>query len=155
MTHAQAKARHAELAAEIREHDYAYYIQAKPRINDRDYDRLYQELRELEAAFPDLMTPDSPTQRVGGAPLKEFKPVAHLLPMMSLDNTYSEAEVRQFIARVERLAPGQQLEWVVEPKVDGVAVSLRYENGLLTVGATRGDGATGDDITVNLRTIKS
>jgi DNA ligase (NAD+) len=155
MTHAQAKARHAELAAQIREHDYAYYVEAKPRVSDRDYDRLYQELREIEAEFSDLITPDSPTQRVGGAPLKEFKPVQHLLPMMSLDNTYSEAELRQFIARVERLAPGQQLEWVVEPKVDGVAVSLRYESGVLTVGATRGDGTTGDDITSNLRTIKS
>ena len=155
MTHAQAKARHAELAAEIREHDYAYYVDAMPRINDREYDRLYQELREIETQFPDLLAPDSPTQRVGGAPLKEFKPVAHLLPMMSLDNTYSEAEVRQFIARVERLVPGEQLDWVVEPKVDGVAVSLRYEKGLLAVGATRGDGTTGDDITSNLRTIKS
>ena len=101
------------------------------------------------------MTPDSPTQRVGGAPIKEFRPVQHLLPMMSLDNTYSEDEVRQFIARLERLLPGQSLEFVVEPKVDGVAVSLRYENGLLSLGATRGDGATGDDITANLRTIKS
>lgn len=155
MTHAQAKGRHAELAAEIRDHDHAYYVEAKPRISDRDYDRLYQGLCEIEAQFPDLVTADSPTQRVGGAPLKEFKPVQHLLPMMSLDNTYSEGELRQFIARVDRLAPGQQHEWVVEPKVDGVAVSLRYENGLLTVGATRGDGTTGDDITSNLRTIKS
>jgi len=155
MTQAQAKARHAELATEIRAHDYAYYVEAKPRISDREYDRLYQELSEIESQFPDLITPDSPTQRVGGAPIKEFKPVPHLLPMMSLDNTYSEDEVRQFIARVERLLPGEQLEWVVEPKVDGVAVSLRYENGVFTTGATRGDGATGDDITSNLRTIKS
>jgi len=155
VTHAQAKARHAKLAAEIRTHDYAYYVEAKPRVSDRKYDRLYQELRELEAEFPDLITPDSPTQRVGGAPLEEFKPVQHLLPMMSLDNTYSEDEVRQFVARVERLLPREKLEWVVEPKVDGVAVSLRYENGVFTVGATRGDGTTGDDITSNLRTIKS
>jgi DNA ligase (NAD+) len=155
MTHAQARSRHAELAEEIRGHDYAYYVEAKPSISDREYDRLYEELREIEAQFPDLMTPDSPTQRVGGAPIKEFKPVQHLLLMMSLDNTYSEDEARQFIARVERLLPGQPLEFVVEPKVDGVAVSLRYENGLLSVGATRGDGTTGDDITANLRTIKS
>jgi DNA ligase (NAD+) len=155
MTQAQAKVRHGELATEIRAHDYAYYVEAKPRISDREYDRLYQELRELEAQFPALITPDSPTQRVGGAPLKEFKPVQHLLPMMSLDNTYSEEEVRQFVARVERLLPREQLGWVVEPKVDGVAVSLRYENGIFTVGATRGDGTTGDDITSNLRTIKS
>src|SRR5215204_1056682 len=136
MTSLEAKARHAQLAAEIREHDYAYYVEATPRINDREYDRLYKELGEIEAQFPDLMAPDSPTQRVGGAPLKAFQPVQHLLPMMSLDNTYSESEVRQFVARVERLVPGHQREWVVEPKVDGVAVSLRYENGLLTVGAT-------------------
>lgn len=155
MTHAQAKARHAELAAEISAHDHAYYVEAKPVISDREYDRLYQKLHELETQFPDLATPDSPTQRVGGAPLTEFKPVQHLLPMMSLDNTYSEAEVRQFVARVERLLPGERLDWIVEPKVDGVAVSVRYEKGLLTVGATRGDGATGDDITSNLRTIKS
>jgi DNA ligase (NAD+) len=155
MLPAEARARHAQLAAEIREHDYAYYVEAAPKIKDREYDRLYKELREIEAQFPALITPDSPTQRVGGAPLKEFQPVQHLLPMMSLDNTYSEAEVRQFVARVERWVPGHQLEWVVEPKVDGVAVSLRYENGVLTVGATRGDGTTGDDITSNLRTIKS
>src|SRR5688572_14146685 len=155
MTHEQASKRYAELADQIRAHDHAYYVEAAPRISDREYDRLYTELRELEAQFPDLAGPDSPTQRVGGAPLKEFKPVPHLLPMMSLDNTYSEAEVRQFIARVERLVPGEELDWVVEPKVDGVAVSLRYEKGLLTVGATRGDGTTGDDITPNLRTIKS
>jgi len=115
MTHAQAKARHAELSADIRAHDYAYYVEAKPKISDREYDRLYQELREIESQFPGLITPDSPTQRVGGAPIKEFKPVQHLLPMMSLDNTYSEDEVRQFIARVERLLQREQLEWVVEP----------------------------------------
>src|SRR5687768_12407235 len=155
MTHEQARKRHAELAEQIRAHDHAYYVEAAPKISDREYDRLYTELRELEAQFPDLVGPDSPTQRVGGTPLKEFKPVQHLVPMMSLDNTYSEAEVRQFIARVERLLPRQRLEWVVEPKVDGVAVSLRYENGKLTIGATRGDGTTGDDITSNLRTIRS
>ncbi|MCI0746123.1 MAG: NAD-dependent DNA ligase LigA [Verrucomicrobia subdivision 3 bacterium] len=155
MTQAEARKRHAELAAEIRSHDYAYYVTANPVITDRDYDRLYKELVDLEAQFPNLVTPDSPTQRVGGAPLKEFQPVQHLLPMMSLDNTYSEAEVRQFVARVERLLPRETLAWVVEPKVDGVAVSVRYENGVLTVGATRGDGTTGDDITANLRTIKS
>jgi DNA ligase (NAD+) len=155
MTHAQAKSRHAELAEQIRAHDYAYYVEANPRISDREYDRLYQELREIEAQFPDLVTPDSPTQRVGGAPIKEFKPVQHLIPMMSLDNTYSEDELRQFLARVERLLPKEPLEFVVEPKVDGVAVSLRYENGLFTIGATRGDGTTGDDISSNLRTIKS
>src|SRR5437867_6624211 len=133
MTHAQAQNRHAELCDQIRAHDYAYYVLAQPQISDQEYDRLYRELVELEQKFPGLITPDSPTQRVGGAPLKEFKPVQHLLPMMSLDNTYSEDEVRQFVARVDRLLPREKLEWVVEPKVDGVAVSLRYENGVFKV----------------------
>src|SRR5688500_11849007 len=155
MTHAQAKSRHAELAEQIRAHDYAYYVEASPKISDREYDRLYQELREIEVQFPDLVTPDSPTQRIGGAPIKEFKPVQHLIPMMSLDNTYSEDELRQFLARVERLLPKEAREFVVEPKVDGVAVSLRYENGLFTIGATRGDGTTGDDTSSNLRPAKS
>jgi len=155
MTQAQAKARHAELVEEIRRHDQLYYVEAKPSISDRAYDALYHELLELEKQFPDLVTPDSPSQRVGGQPIKAFQPVQHLLPMMSLDNTYSQAEVGQFVARVQRLLPGENLEWVVEPKIDGLAVSLRYEDGLLSLGATRGDGTTGDDITSNLRTIRS
>ena len=117
--------------------------------------QLYHELLDLEQQFPDLVTPDSPTQRVGGQPLKEFKPVQHLVPMMSLDNTYSQAEVREFVERVQRLLPRETLEWVVEPKIDGVAISLRYEHGVFTLGATRGDGTTGDDITANLKTIRS
>lgn len=155
MTHAQAKTRHAELAAEIRAHDHAYYVEAKPTISDQAYDRLYHELIELEKEFPDLVTPDSPSQHVGGEPLTEFKPVQHLSPMMSLDNTYSQGEVREFVARVQRLLPGQTLEWILEPKVDGVAINLRYENGRFTCGATRGDGTTGDDVTANLKTIRS
>jgi DNA ligase (NAD+) len=155
MTRAQAQARHAALAAEIRRHDHAYYVEAQPVISDRDYDRLYRELLDLEQEFPDLATPDSPSQRVGGAPLSEFKPSRHLAPMMSLDNSYSQEEVRAFVERVQRLLPNETLDWVVEPKVDGVAVNLRYENGLLAVGATRGDGTTGDDITANLKTIRS
>src|SRR6266571_2269624 len=155
MTPAQAKARHAELSEEIRRHDHAYYVEAKPIISDREYDRLYKELIELEKQFPDLATPDSPSQRVGGQPLSEFTPSQHLAPMMSLDNTYSQAEVRQFVERLQKLLPGEKLEWVVEPKVDGVAINLRYENGIFTVGATRGDGTTGDDITANLKTIRS
>jgi len=140
---------------EIRRHDYLYYVEATPSISDREYDSLYRELVDLETQFPDLITPDSPTQRVGGQPIKAFKPVQHLTPMMSLDNTYSQAELRQFLARVQRLLPEGDLEWVVEPKVDGVAVSLRYEDGLFVLGATRGDGTTGDDITGNLKTIRS
>jgi DNA ligase (NAD+) len=155
MTHAQAEARHSKLAEEIRGHDHAYYVEAKPTISDQAYDRLYHELLELEKKFPDLVTPDSPSQRVGGEPLTEFKPVQHLSPMMSLDNTYSQEEVREFVARVQRLLPGEKLEWMVEPKIDGVAINLRYENGLLTCGATRGDGTTGDDVTANLKTIRA
>jgi DNA ligase (NAD+) len=155
MTHAQARARHAELAEEIRRHDHLYYVEARPVISDREYDRLYHDLLALEREFPDLTSPDSPSQRVGGKPLSEFKPSQHLAPMMSLDNTYSQEEVRAFVERVQKLAPDEKLEWVVEPKVDGVAVNLRYENGVFTVGATRGDGTTGDDITANLKTIRS
>ncbi|HXJ60672.1 MAG TPA: NAD-dependent DNA ligase LigA [Verrucomicrobiae bacterium] len=155
MTHAQAQARHAELAGEIRQHDHLYYVEARPVITDRGYDLLYHELLELEQQFPDLAGADSPTQRVGGRPLSEFKPSQHLVPMMSLDNTYSPEEVREFVARVQRLLPDQTLDWVVEPKIDGVAINLRYENGAFTVGATRGDGTTGDDITANLKTIRS
>ncbi|HEY2951412.1 MAG TPA: NAD-dependent DNA ligase LigA, partial [Verrucomicrobiae bacterium] len=155
MTDAQAKARHAELAEEIRRHDHAYYIEARPAISDREYDKLYRELLDLERAFPDLAAPDSPSQRVGGQPVSAFQPSHHLAPMMSLDNTYSQEEVRQFVERVQRLVPDERLEWLVEPKVDGVAINLRYENGALAVGATRGDGTTGDDITANLKTIHS
>lgn len=155
MTHAQARARHAELTEEIRRHDHLYYVEAKPVISDREYDKLYHDLLEMEREFPDLTTPDSPSQRVGGKPLSEFKPSRHLAPMMSLDNTYSQEEVRAFVERVQKLAPNGELEWVVEPKVDGVAVNLRYENGIFTVGATRGDGTHGDDITANLKTIRS
>ena len=155
MTHAEAKVRHSELIEEIRQHDYRYYVEANPVISDREYDALYRELSDLERQYPDLITPDSPTQRVGGQPIQGFNPVPHLLPMMSLDNTYSQGEVRQFLERVRRLLPSQTLEWVVEPKIDGVAISLRYENGRFQLGATRGDGTTGDDITSNLRTIRS
>jgi DNA ligase (NAD+) len=155
MTHAQAKTRHEALVEEIRKHDHLYYVEATPSISDREYDSLYRELVDLETQFPDLISPDSPSQRVGGQPIKAFKPVQHLTPMMSLDNTYSQAELRQFLARVQRLSPDGDLEWVVEPKVDGVAVSLRYEDGLFVLGATRGDGTTGDDITGNLKTIRS
>jgi DNA ligase (NAD+) len=155
MTFAEAKTRHAEMAEEIHRHDHAYYVLAQPTISDRDYDRLYHELLDLEKQFPDLITPDSPSQRVSGEPLKEFKPVRHLAPMLSLDNTYSQEELREFVNRVQRILPNETLDWIVEPKVDGVAINLRYENGVFTCGATRGDGATGDDITVNLKTIRS
>src|SRR5436309_451559 len=155
MTFNEAKARHAELVEEIRRHDHAYYVLAQPTIGDQDYDRLYRKLLDLEKEFPELITPDSPSQRVGGAPLKAFKPVQHVKPMLSLDNTYSQEELREFVNRVQRLLPHETLEWIVEPKIDGVAINLRYEEGVFTCGATRGDGTTGDDITANLKTIRS
>ena len=155
MTAAQAKSRHAELVETIRGHDYAYYVLAQPRISDPEYDKLYRELVDLETKFADLATPDSPTQRVAGQPLSEFRSVQHSTPMLSLDNTYSQEEVRDFVNRVQKLLPGERLHWTVEPKVDGVAMSVLYENGALTIGATRGDGTTGDDITANVRTIRS
>src|SRR4051812_17690957 len=155
MTLKEAESKHAEVAAEIRRHDHAYYVLAQPSISDQDYDRLYRQLLDLEKEFPQLISPDSPTQRVGGEPLKAFKPVQHLKPMLSLDNTYSQEELREFVNRVQRLLPHETLEWVVEPKIDGVAINLRYEEGVFTCGATRGDGTTGDDITANLKTIRS
>ncbi|MFQ3168466.1 MAG: DNA ligase (NAD+) [Limisphaerales bacterium] len=147
--------RHAALAEEIRRHDRAYYIEAQPAVSDRDYDKLYRELLDLEAAHPELRTADSPSQRVGGAPIDGFETVRHALPMMSLDNTYSQEEVREFVGRVQKLLPGESLEWLVEPKADGVAISLRFEDGLFTLGTTRGDGIAGDDVTANLRTIRT
>ena len=147
--------RHAALAEEIRRHDRAYYVEAQPAVSDRDYDKLYRELLDLEAAHPELRTADSPSQRVGGAPIDGFETVRHALPMMSLDNTYSQEEVREFVGRVQKLLPGESLEWLVEPKADGVAISLRFEDGLFTLGTTRGDGIAGDDVTANLRTIRT
>src|SRR5262249_46894261 len=120
MTLAEAQSRHAELVEQIRQHDHAYYVLAQPTITDQAYDRLYHELLDLEATFPELITPASPTHRVGGEPIKEFKPVRHLQPMTSLDNTYSQADLREFVNRVQRLLPKEQLHWVVEPKIDGV-----------------------------------
>src|SRR5438876_3122658 len=152
---AQAAKRIEQLREEIRKHDRLYYEEAAPIINDRKYDRLYKELVDLETQFPDLVTPDSPTQRVGGKPLKAFEQVSHLIPMLSLDNTYSEEEVKNFYTRIQRLLPNENIPVVIEPKVDGVAVSLVYENGRLRQAATRGDGNVGDNITQNIRTIRS
>src|SRR5437879_6361794 len=144
-----------QLRKEIRRHDRLYYEEAAPIISDHEYDRLYKELVDLETQFPDLVTPDSPTQCVGGRPLQAFEQVSHLIPMLSLDNTYSEAEVKNFYARMQRLLPDERIPVVIEPKVDGVAVSLIYENSRLRQAATRGDGGVGDNITQNIRTIRS
>ncbi|MCH8840114.1 MAG: NAD-dependent DNA ligase LigA [Planctomycetes bacterium] len=141
------------LRAEIRAHDRRYYVEAQPTISDLEYDRLLERLKELEAAHPELVTADSPTQRVGDAPVDELNSVRHRVAMMSIDNTYSLEELKKYGERIAGLLPDQQIEWVVELKIDGVAVSLTYEDGVLIQGATRGDGATGDDITHNVRTV--
>src|SRR5213083_754600 len=155
MKRKEAERNIAQLREEVSKHDRLYYEEAAPVISDREYDRLYKELADLETQFPDLVTPDSPTQRVGGKPLKAFEQVAHLIPMLSLDNTYSEEEVKNFYTRIQRLLPNEKIPVVIEPKVDGVAVSLIYENGKLRQAATRGDGNVGDNITQNIRTIRS
>src|SRR5881397_3994050 len=151
----EAEKKIAELREEVRKHDRLYYENATPIISDREYDRLYKELVDLETQFPDLVTPDSPTQRVGGKPLEAFAQVQHLAPMLSLDNTYSEEEVANFYKRITRLLPEETIPVVIEPKVDGVAVSVMYEKGRLKYAATRGDGLVGDDITQNIKTIRS
>ncbi|MFM8460212.1 MAG: NAD-dependent DNA ligase LigA, partial [Chthoniobacterales bacterium] len=155
MAASNVSSRARELRREIARHDRLYYEEAAPQISDREYDVLLRELRDLEDAHPDLRTPDSPTRRVAGKPLDGFKQVRHRVPMQSLDNTYSLEEADEFLERVERLLPGIKLRWTIEPKVDGVAISLTYREGLLELAATRGDGTTGDDVTQNVRTIRS
>ncbi len=151
----EATQRVETLRLELAEHNRRYYQDAAPTITDQEYDALYRELIDLETAWPELLTPDSPTQRVGGAPLEEFAQIRHLTPMQSLDNTYSEMEVAEFYHRVQKALPGREIPVIIEPKVDGVAVSLYYEKGALQYAATRGDGVTGDDITQNARTIRT
>jgi DNA ligase (NAD+) len=144
-----------KLRKELREHDYRYYVLAQPSISDAEYDQLMRRLIELEKAHPELLTPDSPSQRVGGQPTKEFPTVTHSTPMLSLSNVYSEEEVVDFDRRVKTILGTQPYRYVCELKFDGVAVSLKYEGGILVRGATRGDGFQGDEITNNLKTIRS
>jgi len=144
-----------KLRDEIEFHNYRYYVLDDPVISDAEYDRLMNELVRLEAAHPELVTPDSPTQRVGAAPAAAFAPVVHRSPMMSLANVYSVEEIRAFDARVRRALDGEPVEYVAELKIDGLAVSLVYEDGRFVRGATRGDGTTGEDVTHNLKTIRS
>ena len=155
MTHAEATARAAHLASELHRHNRLYYVEARPEISDQQFDALLRELQDIEAQFPDLQTPDSPTLRVGGAPLEGFTQITHAVRMMSLDNTYSPEEMTEFFARVQKGLGREKVECVIEPKVDGVAISVRYENGILKHGVTRGDGTTGDDVTNNLKTINT
>ncbi|HXA35627.1 MAG TPA: NAD-dependent DNA ligase LigA [Steroidobacteraceae bacterium] len=152
----QAAARIAELRETLERYNYRYYALDDPEVPDAEYDRLMLELKGLETQYPHLLTPDSPTQRVGAAPVAAFGAVKHRLPMLSLDNAFSDAEVRDFDRRIrERLAREGPIRYAAEPKLDGLAVSARYENGSFVQGATRGDGETGEDITQNLRTIKA
>ena len=178
MTPTQAQKRHAELAGEIRRHDHAYYVEGSQLITDREYDQLFKELQALEESFPELITPESPTQRVGGAPSEKFSRVRHLLPMLSLDkvqaadhpNNVEEpdrdkrnraqdqntlAELRAFDATLRKQLGRDKIQYVIEPKVDGVSISLHFRQGKLSLGVTRGDGVEGDDITVNLRTLRT
>jgi len=138
----------------INEHNYKYYVLSAPEISDFEFDLLLKELQELELAFPEFAYPDSPTKRVGGDVTKEFKQIEHATPMLSLGNTYSIEEVSDFDNRV-RKGLGAEVDYVCELKYDGVAISLTYENGVLSHAVTRGDGQKGDDVTVNIRTIKS
>jgi DNA ligase (NAD+) len=144
-----------ELRAELNRHNRLYYQEATPEISDFEYDTLFRELLNLEAKYPEYEAPDSPTLRVGGTPLSEFQSVAHAVPMMSLDNTYSKTEIGDWMATLPKLLGHPRFSFVVEPKIDGVAFSLRYEHGLLVRAATRGDGTRGDDVTANVRTIRS
>src|SRR5437879_238942 len=147
-------ARIEELRARLREASHRYYVLDAPTLSDAEYDRLFRELEQLEQDHPDLVTPDSPTRRVGAAPSEKFAKVTHRRQMMSLANAMSEEEFREFDARVHRLLGEEKVRYVVEPKLDGLAVTLTYENGRFTQGATRGDGMVGEDGTQNLRTIK-
>lgn len=166
MTRSEAGERVAKLREAIRHHNYLYYVEGCPEISDREYDELYDELVALETQFPDLVTPDSPTQRLGGGPLKGFPPVRHEIPMLSLEKAYyvkmptagdrrsGATDLRHFEARLRRALAGVRLQFVVEPKVDGVSIAVHYRDGIFQLAATRGDGATGDDVTANVRTIR-
>jgi len=155
MTKESAKREINNLRRLIEEHDRLYYIENRPKITDHEYDSLMKRLENLEKKYPELITPISPTQRVGGEPIETFKTVKHITPMLSMDNTYSANELRDFDKRVRKNLSEKKVEYVVELKIDGTSISLLYKDGTLHVGATRGDGVSGDDVTHNLKTIKS
>jgi DNA ligase (NAD+) len=144
-----------ELRRKIRYHDYLYYVLNQPEISDYEYDKLYRELKELEEKYPEFITPDSPTQRVSGEVVKEFKQVKHTSPMLSLDNTYSEKEIYDWAERISKYVPLKELEFIVEPKLDGLSCTIHYVDGKLHTAATRGDGIVGEEVTLNVKTIKS
>jgi DNA ligase (NAD+) len=155
VTRSEAEQRVTKLREEIEEHRYRYYSLDAPVISDAAYDSLVKELEGLEADYPHLVTPDSPTQRVGARALAKFEPVPHERPMLSLNDVFEVAEVEAWIRRVEKLLPGEGLDYYGEIKMDGLAAALVYENGVLVRGVTRGDGRVGEDVTVNMRTINS
>ncbi|HEU0265558.1 MAG TPA: NAD-dependent DNA ligase LigA, partial [Geobacterales bacterium] len=158
MDRSSAKQRMQELRHEINRHNRLYYAEDRPEITDAEYDLLFRDLLALEEQFPDLITPDSPSQRVGATPLDKFLQVTHPLPMLSLENAFSAEDMAEFDQRIKRnlgLQGSEEIEYVCEPKMDGVAVSLTYRQGVLTVGATRGDGVVGEDVTQNLKSVKS
>jgi len=155
MAHGDILARLITLRDEIRRHDYLYYVKDRPEISDSQYDRLFRELVELEQVHPELVTPDSPSQRVGAPPLQELVKVPHEQPMLSLDSIVDQNEVQAFDQRMRRALETPSVEYSAEPKFDGLSVELMYDHGIFTRGATRGDGTTGEDVTVNLRTIRS
>jgi DNA ligase (NAD+) len=155
VTRQEAENRVAELSAEIRRHEYAYYVRSNPTVSDYEFDQLMLELKRLEAEYPDLRHSDSPTQRVGGQVSSDFAKVPHNPPMLSLDNAFSADDLRDFDRRARSLVDGEPVAYVCELKIDGLSISLRYENGRFVQGATRGDGETGEDVTENLKTISS
>jgi len=152
---AEAKKEIQRLRFEIERHNFKYYVEAKPEISDFEFDKLLRRLIDLEEAFPEFKTPDSPSQRVGGAPVKEFRSVEHKIPMLSLDNTYTFEELEDFDKRVKKFLARDKISYFIEQKIDGVSISLTYEKGRLVLGATRGDGRFGDDVTENIKTVRA
>jgi len=153
---AKSQERAAKLKKEIERANYQYYVLDDPSLPDAEYDRLFHELKDLEAKYAELVTPDSPTQRVGANPLSAFEQVTHEVPMLSLDNAFNDEDMSDFNRRMkDRLKSDGNFVFACEPKLDGIAVSLVYENGVLVRGATRGDGSVGENITQNVRTIPS
>ncbi len=150
-----SKLRVAKLREEIRLHEHRYYVLDRPSISDAEFDRLMNELKQLEAAHPELVTADSPTQRVGGAPRKGFETRRHIPPMLSLDNAFSFEELDRFDRRAREVSGRQEIEYIVEHKYDGLSMSLHYDQGRLALAVTRGDGVNGEDVTANVATIEA
>src|ERR1700690_3647794 len=157
LTKAQAKVEHKRLALEIERHDKAYYQEDAPKISDAEYDDLRKRFNALEKRFPELVSAESPSQKIGAAPSGRFRKVRHAVPMLSLDNAFAEEDVIDFVGRIRRflkLAEDEEIDFSAEPKIDGLSMSLRYEDGELVTAATRGDGAEGEDVTANIRTLE-